>query len=66
MGRIDPVECAKCARYKPPAMRIKGCGDYRGTSNAGSHPYAGKHTAQDQCVEFYGILKGKKCTDDIR
>ena len=47
-------------------MRIQGSGDYRGTSNAGSHPYAGKHTAQDQCVEFYGILKGKKCTDDIR
>lgn len=23
MGRIDPVECAKRARYKPPAMWVR-------------------------------------------
>ena len=44
----------------------KGGRDYRRTSDARPYPYAGKHTVQNQCVEFYGVFKRKKCAYDIR
>lgn len=40
--------------------------DYRRPSDARPYPYAGKYTAQIQCIELYGIFKKKKCVDDIR
>ena len=47
-------------------MFIQRSGDYRRAFNARSHPHVGKYPAEDECVELYGILKGKVSTNDIR
>ena len=40
--------------------------DHRGASYAGSYPYAGKYSTENQCIIVYGIFEGKKCAYDIR
>ena len=37
----------------------------RGRNLSRSRPYAGRNTAEDECIRFCGVLKGKKYPDDI-
>ena len=54
------------ARHNKNTLQIQRCRNNRRAFNARSYTYAGKHTAKDKRVEFYGVLKRKKCTNDIR
>ena len=48
-------------------MWIQRSRNIRGSLNAGSYPYAGQYSAEIQCIQLYGILKGKEeCADDFR
>jgi len=46
-------------------MRLQGSRDNRGAPDGGSRTHVGKHPAQDQHIEFYGVAKREECTDDI-
>ena len=39
--------------------------NHRRAFNTRSHSYAGKHSAEDECVKFYGIFEGQVRTYDI-
>lgn len=44
---------------------LQGSRDNRGAPDGGSCTHVGKHPAQDQRIEFYGISEREECTDDI-
>lgn len=59
-------------QYKESVVQIlkdlckwKGGGDYRGESADRSYPPAGLDPAEDECVEFHGVLEREECVDDV-
>ena len=47
------------------SMQVERSGDYRGTSDVGSHTYAGVDPAKVQHISIYGVLKREKRDDDL-
>ena len=47
-------------------MREKGSRDTGSGGVPEPYPYAGKHTAEVQCIRVYGIPEREKFADDIR
>ena len=63
-NNIQSIPKGLARNYKN-TLQIQRCRNNRRAFNARSYTYAGKHSAKDKRVEFYGVLKREKQLDDI-